>query len=75
MRSSLVTRGSTPPDACQLRPDIALTEPEQLNNLIQLIQGSFAASGWGRIEGSHSVAVCAYIVTMKVALLFNLQAF
>ena len=26
-------------DACQLRPNIALTEPEQLNNLIQLSRG------------------------------------
>ena len=32
-RSSLVTKGSDLPGACQLRPDIALTEPEQLNNL------------------------------------------
>ena len=44
VRSSLVTRGSALPDACQLRPDIALTEPEQLNNFIQLSRGSFAAS-------------------------------
>ena len=50
VRSSLVTRGSALPDACQLRPDIALTEPEQLNNLIQLSRGSFAASVWGRTE-------------------------
>ena len=42
--SSLVTRGSALPDACRLRPDITLTEPEQLNNLIQLSRGSFAAS-------------------------------
>ena len=34
----------------QLRPDIALTEPKQLNNLIQLSRGSFAASVWGRIQ-------------------------
>ena len=32
------------PDGYQLRPDIALTEPEQLNNLIQLSRGLFAAS-------------------------------
>ena len=42
--SSLVTRGSALPDAYQLRPDIALTEIEQLNNLIQLSRGSSAAS-------------------------------
>ena len=44
VRSSLVTRSSALPEACQLRPDIALTEPEQLNKLIQLGRGSFAAS-------------------------------
>ena len=41
VRSSLGTRGLALLDACQLRPDIALTE---LNNLIQLSRGSFAAS-------------------------------
>ena len=36
VRSSLVTRSSAPPDGCQPRPDAALTEPVQLDNLIQL---------------------------------------
>ena len=33
-----------------LTPAIALTEPEQLNNLIQLSRGSFAASVWGHVK-------------------------
>ena len=38
------------PDACQLRPDSALTGTGQLNNLIQLSRGSFAASVWGHVK-------------------------
>ena len=49
VRSTLVI-GSALPDACQLRPDSALTETGQLNNLIQLSRGSFAASVWGHVK-------------------------
>ena len=37
-------------DSCQLRPDIALIEPDLFNNFNQLSRGSFAASVRGRIE-------------------------
>ena len=49
----------------QLRPDIALTEPEQLNNLIQLSRGSFAASIWGHVKHWPGLGRSGTIVSMQ----------
>ena len=50
VQSSLMTSTSALQNSCQLRPDIALTDPEQLTNLSQLSRRSFMASVLGCIE-------------------------